>query len=120
MMTSRSPRPRAVRHAAGPVPGGVPFILLEHNRRAQATGPVRDPGQPGDELRGLQAQPHLVAVVLPADRGAMHPEPTWTRKIMPSSAILRASSEACGCAKPAGSAVEPATGRHERDSTVQF
>jgi hypothetical protein len=38
------------------------------------------------------------------------PEPTWTRKIMPSSAILRASSDVCGCPKPAGSTVEPATG----------
>src|SRR5690349_14770886 len=97
-----------------PVPGGVPFVLLKPDRRAQAAGAVRDAGQPGTELRRLQAQAHLIPVVLPADRGAMDPEPTWTRTIMPSSAISRASSEACGCAKPEGSAVEPATSRNGR------
>jgi hypothetical protein len=39
---------------------------------------------------------------------------------MPSSAILRASSEACGCAKPPGSAVEPGIGGHGRISMIQF
>jgi hypothetical protein len=38
------------------------------------------------------------------------PDPTCTRKIMPFSAIARASSEACGWVKPAGSMVDPATG----------
>jgi len=47
-------------------------------------------------------------------------QPTWTRKIMPCSAIARASSEACGCAKPAGSTVEPAIGRHGRVTMIQF
>jgi len=69
------PGTRPVRHTAGPVPGCVPFILLKPHRRAQATGAVGDAGQAGHELRGLQAQAHLVPVVLPADRGAMHPRP---------------------------------------------
>jgi hypothetical protein len=48
------------------------------------------------------------------------PDPTCTRKIMPFSAIERASSEACGCGKPAGSTVEPGTGPGEMTVTVQF
>jgi hypothetical protein len=48
------------------------------------------------------------------------PDPTCTRKIIPFSAILRASSEACGCAKPAGSAVDPATGPGEMTGIVHF
>jgi hypothetical protein len=47
------------------------------------------------------------------------PDPTCTRKIMPFSAIARASCEACGWGKPAGSAVEPATGGIVTD-IVQF
>jgi len=47
-------------------------------------------------------------------------QPTWTRKIMPCSAIARASSDACGCVKPAGNAVEPAIGRYEWVTTIQF
>jgi hypothetical protein len=50
----------------------------------------------------------------------MHPRTDLNRKIMPCSAIARASSEACGCAKPAGSTLEPAIGRQGLVCTVQF
>jgi hypothetical protein len=48
------------------------------------------------------------------------PDPTCTRRIMPFSAIERASSEACGCENPAGSAVEPRTGPAEMTGIVQL
>jgi len=51
---------------------------------------------------------------------SLPPGPAWIRKIMPSLETLRASSEACGCAKPAGSTVEPAIGRHGRVTMIQF
>ena len=57
----------AVGNAPGLVPHRVPLVLLERNcvgLRARAGG---HPGQPGDELRGLEAYPHLVAVVLPGN-----------------------------------------------------
>jgi hypothetical protein len=59
--------------------------------------------RPGDELRRLQAQHWPISswsswrvdVLCTADPGC-------TREAIPFSAIARASSEACACAKPAG------------------
>jgi hypothetical protein len=50
----------------------VPLVLLEPHRGALAADAVRDPGQPGDELRRLQAQAELIAVILAVDGGAVH------------------------------------------------
>ena len=64
--------PGTVRDPAGPVPGRVPFVLLETHRRSLAANAVGHAGQAGDELRWFQAQAHLVPVVLATDRGAVH------------------------------------------------
>ena len=45
----------AVDQATGPVPGGVPLVLLEQHQGSLAAGAVGHPGQPGHERRGLQA-----------------------------------------------------------------
>jgi hypothetical protein len=45
------------------------------------------------------------------------PKPGCQRHI---ARILRASSDACGCAKSAGSLVDPAIGPHGRVNTFQF
>jgi hypothetical protein len=47
----------------------VAFVLLELDGRVAGLRPRRNPGQPGDELGRLEADPHLVAIVLPGDRG---------------------------------------------------
>jgi len=94
-----------VRQAAGPVPGRVPFILLEPHRWPQAAGAIWDAGQPGDELAGFQAQTHLVPVVLPRDRGAVHPRTDLDpkdRALLGNRAGLLRGVPVC-----AGSAVEP-------------
>jgi len=51
--------------------GRVPFVLLKPHRRSLAANTVGHAGQAGDELRRLQAQTHLIPVVLAADRGGV-------------------------------------------------
>lgn len=62
----------AVRESAGLVPDGMPLVLLELHPRVRRPRARGQPRQAGDEPRGLDAQPHLVAVVLTADRGAVN------------------------------------------------
>lgn len=66
---------RPVGEAAGFVPHGVPLVLLERDARLLPPDPVGHPRQARHERGRLQADPHLVPVVLPADRGAVNAGP---------------------------------------------
>jgi hypothetical protein len=86
----------------------VPLVLLELDGRALAVYAIRYASQAGDVLGRLEADALSSRSSCPLIDVPCTPEPTCTRKIIPCSAIRRASSEACGCVKPAGSAVDPA------------
>ena len=90
----------AVRHPSGPVPGRVPFVLLERNPRADAGDAARHSRQARHEPGGSRHRPISSRSSWPETEVPCTPEPTCTRKIMPCCAICRASSEACGWAKP--------------------
>jgi hypothetical protein len=98
-----------------------PFIDPAAVRLARDGRAVPQPGQPrlgvGDGLQDLSQRTLALAYVMEVP---CTPDPTCTRKSMPFSAMARASSEACGCAKPAGSDVEPGTGPDEMTGTVQL
>jgi hypothetical protein len=51
----------------------VTLVLLEGDRGVIVIDTAGDSGQAGDELGRLEADAHLVMVVLTADRGSMHP-----------------------------------------------
>jgi hypothetical protein len=99
--------------ASGPLVAAVPEVLVA------AVQPAVDPGAVwliGDRGAVSQrGQPCLSVTDHLQDLGQ------WpVRKIMPFSAIARASSEAWRCRKPDGSAVEPWTGAGEAVDIVQF
>lgn len=63
---------RAVGEPSGLVPHGVPLILFELDVCVVAVDAARNARQAGDEPGRLQADPHLVTIVLTADRSAVN------------------------------------------------
>ena len=81
-MTSRSPAPERL---ASP-PGLSQTVCLSYcsNRIGGRRSPGHwDSGEPGHERRGLEADRHLVAVVLAVDRGAVDARPDLDAKDHP-------------------------------------
>lgn len=71
MITSKSPAPERLVDAPGAIPGRVSLVLLERHRRGGGVNASRNSSQAGHEPDGLQAQSHLVAVILAADGRAV-------------------------------------------------
>src|SRR5262249_26054881 len=63
---------RAISQSARPIPHRVPLVLFERDRTCPVTCSSPHVRQTHDIFGGLEADPHLVSVILAVDRGSVH------------------------------------------------